>query len=118
VLWGALALMRLPRESDTAETLQRAKLEIERIYQKDGSFPKPERGHLVIDGVTYEDGFGQPLVYDVTGAWKLATWTLRSHGFDERPGNDDLCIGGETKLIALAERTVDKYTGIQSLRCD
>lgn len=118
VLWGALALTRLPRERETAQTLQNAKADIDRYYQRHGLFPEPLGGLLVIGGRTYVDGFGNPLRYTVKGAWKLAVWTLRSDGHDEKPSDDDLCISGESKLVELVDRTIeDKYDIIQALRC-
>jgi len=38
------------------------------------------------------------LEYRVSGKWKLASYTLTSYGFDGKPGSDDLCVSGSTKL--------------------
>jgi hypothetical protein len=114
LLWAGLALTRLPHERDTAAALQAANDKIEQVYKETGSFPPAAGGRLVIDGVTYRDGFGQPLVYEVGGAWKLAHWSLRSYGYDGKRSADDLCIGGKAKL-SLSR---DAYGDIQALRCE
>lgn len=114
VLWAALALTRLPHERDTAAALQTAKDKVEQVYKDTGSFPAPRGGHLVLDGVTYKDGFDQPFVYDVGGVWKLAHWSLRSYGYDGEKSDDDLCISGKAKLSLMR----DAYGDIQALRCE
>ena len=43
------------------------------------------------------DGFGRPVHYHLDGAWKLASYTLFSFGFDGRPSDDDLCVTGGTR---------------------
>ena len=149
VLAGGLVLLALiagvivPGETKTATALARAQEQLETHYKQKGSFPKPgPQGHLprsTFDAAAQgplTDGFGRPLQYQLKGAWKLASWTLRSDGFDAAPNTaDDLCVSGSTKLARAADlvgggvnlirrlatgekaSTTDRLEGIRALRC-
>lgn len=142
LLWGLLAVLVVPDEASTARRLTEAKARLEARYAADGAWPRPDgQGQLVLDvgngpaPDVLRDGFGRPLHYEVSGRWKLASWRLRSHGYDGVPSGDDLCISGASKLakwvaragelVNLFERiragegsTRDRLAGIRALRCD
>ena len=138
-LSGLLATVVIPQEGDTAQSLAEAQAEIERFYQQEGRYPrpteagqlswealgKPQRGRFVLDG------FARPVEYQVAGAWKVASYRVRSFGYDGRPGGrDDLCVSGATKLGRLgAKFNIDrkegggwsiraKLAGVAEMRCE
>lgn len=112
-LWGVLAVRVLPGEAKTAETLAIIQARIEAAYQRTSRYPAPdENGHLRYESLddggsgaaVVLDGFGRPVEYRKTGHWKVASYRLRSYGYDGAPGgNDDLCRSGATKLGRLAD---------------
>jgi hypothetical protein len=137
LLWALLAVFVVPGETRTVRDLTEAKAGIERLYSESGGFPRPdEHGHLRLEPnrPVLEDGFGRPLNYDVSGRWKLASWTLTSLGFDGKPSADDLCVSGSTGLLEWAGKVehvarllnniksgsaplADRLGGIRALRC-
>ena len=147
ILAMLIAIWIVPGETRTVEILAETQAVIERVYKDKGAYPQPdEDGHLTraalgleeddsADGVVL-DGFGRPLRYEVEGRWKLATYRLKSDGYNGRPGQDDFCLAGSTKLGKLADASVSllkllrgeesgklaslqvKLQGIQSMRCD
>jgi hypothetical protein len=139
-LWAMLAVFVLPGEAATVQTLADVRAEIDRLYADTSRYPRPtpaghltwaalgrpERGDVVLDG------FGRPFEYHVAGAWKFASYRLRSHGYDARPGGrDDFCLSGATKLGRLAAfvesstltgrkwsaRLQTRFAAVQDLRC-
>lgn len=143
ILWALIAALVLPGEARTARILGRTMATIDQIYRDTGEFPPPDaHGHLTgrlsdgngAAGTVLVDGFGQPLHYEVSGRWKLASWLLVSSGFDGKAGADDLCVSGTTKLAEWAEQatefahllesigagtasTKDELAGIRALKC-
>jgi hypothetical protein len=134
-----LALVDVPKEENTAQSLAEVHALIERFYNEKGSYPKPtEAGQLTWaalgqpeKGMLVLDGFARPLEYRVGGAWKVATYRIRSFGYDGRPGGgDDLCASGGTALGKLASGVkVDKegkgkwsikakWAQIREMRCE
>ena len=116
-LWALIAIFIIPGESRTAEILAQTQATIEQTYKAKGSYPKPDaEGHLSrsalastgsgtpADGVVL-DGFGRPVQYEVKGAWKVASYSLVSHGFDGVPGADDLRLSSSTRLGRLTDAT-------------
>jgi hypothetical protein len=108
-----LALVDVPKEGNTAQSLAEVQDEIERAYRDTGRYPKAtEDGRLTWaalgkpnKGMFVLDGFARPVEYRVAGAWKVAAYRVRSYGYDGRPGgNDDLCVSGGTALGTLASR--------------
>jgi hypothetical protein len=103
VLWGALAVWVVPGETRTMKILAFARDDIERTERDSGKYPAPDtEGHYVQRGSVVVDGFGHPLHYQVTGRWKLASYVIRSWGFDGRSGGDDLCLAGGGKLSSVS----------------
>jgi hypothetical protein len=119
VMAAMLAFHVWPAEARTAATMLEIKAAIERERAASGKVPKELPG-------TWSDGFGRPFVYEVSGVWKMASWRLRSLGFDGKPGRDDLCMHGQSgamsALDALA-RMADKLAGkqrfaaVRTLKC-
>jgi hypothetical protein len=132
ILWAALAILVLPGEARTTESLAGAQHAVELHYAHAHAYPRPDDGQLSIDGVVAEDGFGRPLEYRVRGGWRVASWTLRSYGYDgERGTADDLCVSGESPLVGriveaarLAQlskhgRSVgERLESVAAMRCD
>jgi hypothetical protein len=112
-LWGFISIFILPGELRTAAILIDAQARIEQQFEQRGTFPAPtEAGHISLRALGDEkapedavllDGFGHPVVYKKWGLWKVATWSLRSSGYDGKPGRDDLCRHGGTKLGQFAQ---------------
>jgi hypothetical protein len=111
-LWALLATIVLPGEARSAVAIAGAQADVERCYARTSRYPEPTpEGHLLrrdLDPAAGEgavrDGFGRPLRYEKRGRWKVASYRLRSDGFDGRPGGgDDLCRSGVTRLGRLAE---------------
>jgi len=148
ILAGLIAVLIVPGETKTVQILAETQAAIEQVYESKGSYPKPnENGYLPraalalsgdsspTEGVVL-DGFGQALSYEIKGRWKLASYRLRSYGYDGRRGGDDFCLSGSTKVggaVDVAGFLLDilrgkegstratlrgKLRGIQSLRCD
>jgi len=138
-LSGLLATVVIPQEGNTAQSLAEAQAEIERVYRENGRYPKPtEAGHLSWEslgkpekGMLVLDGFARPVEYQVAGAWKAASYRVRSFGYDGRNGGgDDLCVSGATALGRLgAKLKVDrkdggkwsvraKLAGVAEMRCE
>jgi hypothetical protein len=113
VLWGFVAVFILPGEARTAQILIDAQIRLEQEYEKRGGFPAAtDAGHILLRSLGDEnaaadavllDGFGRPVEYKKWGLWKVATWSLRSAGYDGKAGRDDLCRHGGTKLGRFAE---------------
>ena len=105
-VWGILAFYVIPRERRTLETLLQAQEALEDRYSRTGSYPPRTNdgtmpttllGDSNRQGVDMIlDGFGR-LHYHLDGAWKLASYTVFSFGFDGRPSDDDLCVTGGTR---------------------
>lgn len=112
--FAVLALFVLPGDSRTLDALGAASLRIEQAYDRDGAYPRPVDGTLVLDDATVRDGFGRPLVYAVKDRGPLHSWTLRSLGYDGRDdGADDLCMDGGNRLSRVADavgRTADAFS--------
>jgi hypothetical protein len=120
VLGLALALVVIPAEMETADTLAHAQHEIDAHYAKRGSFPRPgPNGTLTLDGDRgpLRDAFGHPLAYRVSGHWKVASYRLSSRGFDGEEGtSDDLCVKGATKAVEMVETVLDLRDRLARLR--
>ncbi|MBN1611662.1 MAG: hypothetical protein JW940_33815 [Polyangiaceae bacterium] len=117
LLWAALAVFVLAREARTTERLLQAQAVVENAYREAKRYPPPDgRGHFPVpDAVASSfanalgaqhrllDAFGRPVRYEVKGRWKLASYRLRSLGFDGVRSDDDLCVSGQTRLQAMAD---------------
>lgn len=112
-----IAMFIVPGESKTVRILVQTQAAIEHLYDSTGYYPRPdEDGYLPwaplasvdhngqTQGVVL-DGFGRPVQYELRGTWKIASYRLRSYGFDSRPGRDDLVLTGSTELGRLADTT-------------
>lgn len=134
LLWGLLAILVVPGEARTVTALAAAQARLEQRYAADGGWPRPQQGQLVLEGEPLRDGFGRPLRYEVSGRWKLASWRLRSTGYDGVVSGDDLCIAGASRLVAMIEQardlvgllgrvargegsTSDRLAGVRALGC-
>jgi len=146
LLGGLIVTLVLPGEARTVRALEEAQRRIEGYYQQHKQYPDPDvEGRLTQAALgggrgmrddVMTDGFGRPLVYRVSGRGRLASYSVKSLGFDGRPGRDDLCISGQTRLMGWAEtaghiaRLVDRkrgapgetvvntLKGIRALRCE
>lgn len=135
-LWLTLSALVLPGESRSVEILADVRQQIDVYYGAHKRYPKPDdSGHLPYtsldetrSGVVL-DGFGRPLEYRMEGRWRVASYRVRSYGYDGVPGgNDDLCVSGATKLArwsSVLGRNSDGKSGsikaklgaIRELRC-
>jgi hypothetical protein len=107
-LAGVLAGYVLPKEARTVGILAAAKQRIDDAYARTGIYPPADaEGHLEAESGVVVDGFGRPLAYQIAGPWKFAAYTLTSLGFDGKPGADDLCVAGSTRLRAWADTAKD-----------
>lgn len=109
-LWIVMLMTVVPKEVETREQLLAAKAAIEEVYQRDGRFPEPPASGLLPGGelgVDNHDGFGTPMVYEVSGRWKLQSYEIRSLGADGEPSDDDMCIRGESNLKRLADSALE-----------
>jgi hypothetical protein len=146
ILGGLFVTLILPGEARTARVLDEAQRRIEGYYKKHRAYPRPDRsGFLsnaalrdgqVIRGGVFQDGFGRPLLYRVSGWGPAASYTVKSLGFDGKLGRDDLCISGATPLMnatnavanlvhvvegkrgGVAETVIKKLRAIRALRCE
>jgi hypothetical protein len=128
VLAAMLFTLVIPREERTVQTLAEGKARIEEVRRTTGDFPVPDaQGHLAFEAVPV-DGFGHPLLYERSGPRLLASWRVISLGFDGKRSDDDLCIAGSSKALAIAdpiarmlrdlgERRV-RLNAIVALRCE
>jgi hypothetical protein len=146
LLGGLIVTLVLPGEATTVRTLEEARRRIETYYKQQGHYPDPGvRGRLTqaafgggrgMQDDIIRDGFGRPLLYRVSGRGRFASYSIKSLGFDGRPGRDDLCISGQTRLMswadvagniarhvelrrgAIGEAVLNRLKGIHSLRCE
>jgi hypothetical protein len=123
LLWAFLVLSVFPRERQTLETLTRLQAAVELQYQTKGSYPASADGTVPTDlrvgpdaqsGAPVTDAFGHPIRYRVSGAWKVATYTIESLGFDGRQSDDDLCVSGGTRLGTWAQRASTALRGLSA----
>jgi hypothetical protein len=132
-LWGLIAWLVVPREAETTRRLLELKETIDAHHAREGDYP----GALP-EGAA--DAFGRPFQLKLGRRSRfVASYTVTSVGFDGRPGRDDLCISGRTRLAAAAEklrsplilldsflarwkegelRVPDRLRAIAALRCD
>lgn len=106
-VWGILALYVMPKERRTLETLLQVQEALEDRYNRTGSYPPRTNDETMPTTLLGEsnrqgvevilDGFGRPVHYHLDGAWKIASYTVSSFGFDGRPSEDDLCVTGGTR---------------------
>lgn len=113
VVWAILALYVVPRERRTLETLLHVQLALEDEYQRTGAFPRPAADGTLPPALLDDagktaapilDGFGRPILYDLKGVWKLASYMVSSVGFDGHPSDDDLCLSGGTRAGTWLQR--------------
>jgi len=111
-LWTILATLVMPREMATTEALLDLQSRIETRFKSTSRYPAPtDAGHLTYESLGDNsrsgpilDGFGRPFVYEKFGHWKVATYGIRSLGYDgARGGKDDMCVHGGTKLGKFAQ---------------
>ncbi|MHC5540326.1 hypothetical protein ACYOEI_19060 [Singulisphaera rosea] len=113
LLGGLIISLVLPGEATTVRTLEESRRRIETYYKKQGHYPEPDGQRRLTQGAfgvgqglrdeVIRDGFGRPLLYRVSGRGRLASYFVKSLGFDGRQGRDDLCIAGQTRLMRLAD---------------
>jgi hypothetical protein len=116
LLGAIIALVIVPRETQTVRILAETQQQIEKFHKKTGRFPTPDaEGRLTFKAIGMEppdaakgayvlDGFGQPLHFRVKGKGILASYTLTSWGYDGKPSKDDLCISGSSQVAKWAEQ--------------
>jgi hypothetical protein len=114
IVWGVLALWVIPGEQKTLKTMLDVQSQLEDQYRRDGHYPPSDAGATIAgQSGPIVDGFGRPIRYRVDGAWKLASYTISSLGFDGRPSEDDLCITGGTRLGAWLQRASDRMHALR-----
>ncbi len=129
LLWLFIGIFVFPKEMKTAALLTRGQAAIETHYKSKGGYPRPVDARLNMSSLpgnklpTNESGdvidsFGQVLDYQVRGRWKLASYRLRSVGFDGSPSRDDLCVVGRTKLKAGLDAARDIWALAKRLTTD
>lgn len=133
VLWGLIAWLVVPREAETTRRLLELKETIDAHHAREGDYPD-----ALPEGAA--DAFGRPFQLKLGRRSRfVASYTVTSVGFDGRPGRDDLCVSGRTRLAAAAEklrsplilldsflarwkegelRVPDRLRAIAALRCD
>lgn len=145
VLGGLIAILVLPGEAATVQRLNEVQRRIDDAYKERGRYPAATAHDQLTDAALADkpgarnsaivDGFGRPLVYRIRGVARIASYSVSSLGFDGKPGHDDLCVAGQTRMMAAAELVgraarvvefqrgttaqaiVNKLRGIQSLQC-
>lgn len=143
-LWTILATLVMPREMGTSEALLDLQSRIETQFKSSSRYPAPtDTGHITYESLgdnsrsgAVLDGFGRPFMYEKFGHWKVATYAIRSFGYDgTRGGKDDMCVHGGTKLGKFAHFLRDstsrengkltikisistKAHAVKELRCD
>lgn len=139
VLTAYLWIAVIPGESRTAEALLDLYERMEKHYERRNGYPDPVDGKLMLESLGEEappdsvgpalDGFGRPLIFEKRGAWKVASYRLKSLGHDGVPSRDDLCRGDSTTLAKVASvvrisrngKTLgwsERLGAIAKLRCD
>lgn len=139
VLLSYLWIAVIPGESRTAEALLDLYERMEKHYERRNGYPDPVDGKLMLESLGEEappnsvgpalDGFGRPLIFEKRGAWKVASYRLKSLGHDGVPSRDDLCRGNSTTLAKVASvvrisrngNTLgwsERLGAIAKLRCD
>ncbi len=134
-LWVLMLVTVVPKEIETRERMVAAQAAVEAVRQREGRFPPSSKSGLLPAtelGLDELDGFGRPLVYEVSGRWKLQSYEIRSLGEDGEPSDDDMCIRGEsdlrrlvgTALEAVLRRALgddatfeDDLASLEALRC-
>ena len=127
LLWALLTLIVLPGEVCSLTRLTALQNAIDRYYKSHGKYPSPVQdkwlGREVLSDADADwpackapaaepeggdavllDGFGQRIHYSVAGRGRLASYGLRSLGYDGRQGDDDICLTGETRGQAALDR--------------
>lgn len=105
ILWALITWLVLPGEARTAKILVATREAVLQRFQKTRQLPAPKDGQLLYQDLAINapgpvlDGFGQPLEFDV----QAPSFRLRSRGFDQQPGTDDLCVTGEVELNRLQQ---------------
>ncbi len=113
LLWGLIGLIIIPGETETVRKLAESQSQIEQYYAEYEDYPLPdENGWLIsaalsdsLDKIPVTDGFDRPLLYALTGKWKIKSYTITSLGFDGQPGQDDFCLSGATKAAKWVDST-------------
>jgi hypothetical protein len=119
LLWLAWALFAMPGESRTAVLLADTQKKIEAYYKGNSGYPSPtSEGHFAVEGETLLDGFGRPVLYETSGAWKLSSYKLRSLGYDGERSSDDICVVGSTKAAGILSEAADMTSGVLSIVSD
>ena len=108
-LGAYLAITVYLPESNTVGAMAEGQAYIEAYYDEHSRLPAPEDGHLVLaDGQPLTDGFGNPVRYEVSGHWRVATWALRSAGADgDFETAQDFCLEGGTRAAELVQFAAD-----------
>jgi len=117
-VWVALALLVVPRESQTLSVLLLAQARFDALK----AHPEPAADGLLrpslwggADSAPVLDGFGRPVRYARAGAWRATSYTLRSLGADGVPSGDDLCATGATALGRALEQARDPLRFLERL---
>ena len=129
LVWAILGLYVIPRERRTLDTLMQVRSALEDRYRQAGSYPSPTEdgtvpatllstGGPTRDAGPVADGFGRPVRYRLGGAWKIASYTVSSLGFDGRPSDDNLCVTGGTRLGHWLERAQGSLRQLVDLRSE
>jgi hypothetical protein len=114
VLAVLLVVYIWPAEARTAEALLEARAQLEQARKQSGSWPAPTAAGTLPGGLL--DGFDRPFAYETRGAWKLASWRVRSYGFDGKPGRDDMCAEGATTGMAALDGLARLGAWVASLK--
>ena len=138
LLWALLTLVVLPGEVCSLGRLTAMQDAIDGYYKLHGKYPSPVQdkwlGQYVLsdnqpnwpvckapsveteggDAVLL-DGFGRRIHYSVAGRGRLASYELRSFGYDGRQGDDDICLTGETRGQAAVDRVAKAVDSVRRL---
>lgn len=85
LLAALLYLWVIPKEAETVDVLLRAKVKIEAYYDDHKAYPDPTAGERLMfesGGAAVIDGFARPLLYKVEGRGRVASFVVRSYGFN------------------------------------
>jgi len=142
-LWGIVSWNIVPRELATSRILAETASQLMAIQKQTGRFPTPLPGGYLsrrdlgrADDGPVLDAFERPFQFTTSGVSLFASFTLRSTGFDGKPGQDDLCVYGAAKgaewagkldrlLSSIrtgadgrAAKLKDRLKSLRALRCD
>ncbi|MEY4581426.1 MAG: hypothetical protein RL701_6129 [Pseudomonadota bacterium] len=114
-VWLLLALIIVPKETDTMQQLLEAQAALDHYYTEHQRYPEVAAG-LASVHVPPHDAFGRALQYEALQTRFRSSYRLHSLGWDGRASDDDLCVSGNSRLQSLFERAQRKLARLAALQ--